>query len=180
MFDKSNSDIPFDFLLNVSIGVGVSRTVVCLAPAPRDGDLRGCGWWEQPWSCSDQRSHPMHKKTKASDAANGGGEQPVTNSINASLPSQISVVIGLLLRNDGASLDELITATGWLPHTTRAALTGLRKKGHGIERFPSEGITRWRIAPSVPDLKKDSDADGESDDAANSASETKADENVPA
>ena len=27
-----------------------------------------------------------------------------------------------------------MTATGWLPHTTRAALTGLRKKGHVIER----------------------------------------------
>ena len=29
-----------------------------------------------------------------------------------------------------ATLTELTEATGWLPHSTRAVLTGLRKKGH--------------------------------------------------
>ena len=29
-------------------------------------------------------------------------------------------------------LAELVAATGWLPHTTRAALTGLRKRGYAI------------------------------------------------
>ena len=43
-------------------------------------------------------------------------------------------VIALLQRADGATLDELVAATGWLPHTTRAALTGLRKKGHAIAK----------------------------------------------
>ena len=45
-----------------------------------------------------------------------------------------SLVIGLLSRREGATLDHLVEATGWLPHTTRAALTGLKKKGHTIER----------------------------------------------
>ncbi|MEE2741654.1 DUF3489 domain-containing protein [Sphingobium sp. UBA5915] len=31
-------------------------------------------------------------------------------------------------------MDELIAATSWLPHTTRAALTRLRQKGHDIDR----------------------------------------------
>jgi hypothetical protein len=31
-------------------------------------------------------------------------------------------------------LGELVEATGWLPHTTRAALTGLRKKGLTLDR----------------------------------------------
>lgn len=46
----------------------------------------------------------------------------------------------------GASLDELAGATGWLPHTTRAALTGLRKKGHAHTRRASAGlsIARWK------------------------------------
>ena len=35
-------------------------------------------------------------------------------------------------------LDDLIGATGWLPHTTRAALTGLRQKGYCIERTQRE------------------------------------------
>jgi Protein of unknown function (DUF3489) len=37
-------------------------------------------------------------------------------------------------------------ATLWLPHTTRAALTGLRKKGHVVAKFKGEdGKTVYRI-----------------------------------
>lgn len=50
-----------------------------------------------------------------------------------------ALIISMLSRSQGASLDELIGATGWLPHTTRAALTGLRQKGFGVERTSSEG-----------------------------------------
>jgi hypothetical protein len=34
----------------------------------------------------------------------------------------------------GATLNDMVGATGWLPHTTRAALTGLRHKGYAIAR----------------------------------------------
>ncbi len=54
-------------------------------------------------------------------------------------------VVALLQRETGATLPELITATGWLPHTTRAALTGLRKKGHVIVRTSRDGSTCYRI-----------------------------------
>jgi Protein of unknown function (DUF3489) len=46
--------------------------------------------------------------------------------------TKIAEVIALLQRGDGATLAELVAATGWLPHTTRAALTGLRKRGYAI------------------------------------------------
>jgi len=59
--------------------------------------------------------------------------------------SKLASVIGLLVRPDGASLDELIAATDWLPHTTRAALTGLRKRGYAIERRRVDGKTRYGI-----------------------------------
>ena len=62
--------------------------------------------------------------------------------------SKISLVADLLRRKDGATLAELVTATGWLPHTTRAALTGLRKKGHDIERGSRDGVTIYSIAAS--------------------------------
>ena len=48
--------------------------------------------------------------------------------------TKTSAVLDLLRRDEGATLAELIAATGWLPHTTRAALTGLKKKAHVIER----------------------------------------------
>jgi hypothetical protein len=54
---------------------------------------------------------------------------------NSSAPrggTKIAHVIALLQRDQGAKLDELIAATGWLPHTARAALTGLRHRGYDV------------------------------------------------
>jgi Protein of unknown function (DUF3489) len=46
--------------------------------------------------------------------------------------SKLAQVIELLHRDHGATIEELIAATGWLAHTTRAALTGLRKRGYAV------------------------------------------------
>jgi hypothetical protein len=48
--------------------------------------------------------------------------------------SKLAAVVDLLRREDGATVEEVAEAMGWLPHTTRAALTGLRKRGFGIDR----------------------------------------------
>lgn len=60
--------------------------------------------------------------------------------------SKATLVLNLLQRSEGATLDQLVAATGWLPHTTRAALTGLKKKGHVItSEKPAEGSRVYRI-----------------------------------
>ncbi|WP_095012083.1 DUF3489 domain-containing protein [Tsuneonella mangrovi] len=60
--------------------------------------------------------------------------------------TKTGVLIDLLGREEGATLDQMVEATGWLPHTTRAALTGLRKKGHAVAS-EKMGCTRmYRIA----------------------------------
>jgi hypothetical protein len=61
--------------------------------------------------------------------------------------SKLAHVIALLQRDDGATTDELIAATGWLAHTTRAALTGLRKRGYAvtINRADKERESFYRI-----------------------------------
>jgi hypothetical protein len=38
-------------------------------------------------------------------------------------------LVALLSRPEGATIAQMAEALGWLPHTTRAALTGLRKTG---------------------------------------------------
>jgi hypothetical protein len=48
--------------------------------------------------------------------------------------SKLALVIEHLQRADGATLIDLTQATGWLPRTTRAALTGLRKRGYAVIR----------------------------------------------
>jgi len=54
----------------------------------------------------------------------------------------------LVVRDEGATLNQMIAATGWLPHTTRAALTGLKMKGFTISSDKVEGVRTYRgIAP---------------------------------
>lgn len=54
----------------------------------------------------------------------------------------------MLSRRGGAALTELCEALGWQPHSVRAALSGLRKAGHTIERrLPksADGAARYRL-----------------------------------
>lgn len=59
--------------------------------------------------------------------------------------SKAALVLGLLQRPDGTTLSELVEATGWQPHTMRAALTGLRKKGHTLTSEKVGDVRRYRI-----------------------------------
>lgn len=75
--------------------------------------------------------------------------KPATEKAVAKRETKIGKVIALLRRKDGATLDEMIEATGWLPHTTRAALTGLKKKGHTIKRDNRGDKACYRITKSA-------------------------------
>jgi hypothetical protein len=68
-------------------------------------------------------------------------KSPVDSASDAAPPgsaprsgTKLAQIIELLQSDAGATLDELIAATDWLPHTTRAALTGLRKRGYPVSR----------------------------------------------
>jgi hypothetical protein len=63
--------------------------------------------------------------------------------------TKAATVVALLEREQGATLTELVDATGWLPHTTRAALTGLRKKGADISKGSRDGVTVYTIAKAA-------------------------------
>ena len=60
--------------------------------------------------------------------------------------TKIETILKLLRRPNGASVEQLQKATGWKPHSVRAALSGLHKKEHSIERGEdAKGVTRYRI-----------------------------------
>ena len=64
--------------------------------------------------------------------------------------SKLALIIDLLQRADGASIVDLTQATGWLAHTTRAAITGLRKRGYAVTReriAAGESVYRMSGAP---------------------------------
>ncbi|GEL42820.1 hypothetical protein MEX01_34110 [Methylorubrum extorquens] len=73
--------------------------------------------------------------------------QPQLSVVRSPRPgSKLDCLVAMLARPDGASIDELITALNWLPHTTRAALTGLRKRGYALDTVRTTGVpTRYRI-----------------------------------
>lgn len=55
-------------------------------------------------------------------------------------------VLKLLNRPQGATIARLQKATGWQPHSVRAALTGLRKKRHDVTRDKNaKGVTVYKI-----------------------------------
>ncbi len=55
-------------------------------------------------------------------------------------------LVELLNDDHGSTIADLTEALDWLPHTVRAALTGLRKRGYEIERRVEDGTSRYRIA----------------------------------
>jgi hypothetical protein len=61
--------------------------------------------------------------------------------------SKIAVVIAMLGQQTGATIGEIASAMGWLPHTTRAALTGLRRRGYifAIDRSDRRRGSIYRI-----------------------------------
>lgn len=80
-------------------------------------------------------------------AATPKSQKPAGTKVEtpAQVGSKIDQVLILLCRESGATLTELTDATGWLPHSARAVLTGLRKKGHEIERFKRDGASWYHL-----------------------------------
>lgn len=61
--------------------------------------------------------------------------------------SKAALLLDLVGRDGGATLDRLADALGWQRHTVRAALTRLRQGGAPIERVPGEdGHSLYRLA----------------------------------
>jgi hypothetical protein len=80
-------------------------------------------------------------ESKASDIAS-------PTSLRAPRPgTKLGAVVDRLSAEKGATISELTTATGWLDHTTRAALTGLRRRGYTLSLTPRErdGASVYRI-----------------------------------
>jgi len=62
--------------------------------------------------------------------------------------SKRALLVDRLGRPEGARIDDLTKELGWLPHTVRAALTGLRRKGYVIARQRPEGeASVYRATP---------------------------------
>lgn len=87
----------------------------------------------------------MPKSSKASLAAKLNEKQAESPSPAKPL-SKSAAVLGLMGREQGATLAELVGATDWQPHSMRAMLTGLRKKGNVIVRGKRGDVTCYQLS----------------------------------
>jgi hypothetical protein len=91
------------------------------------------GWQSMPSTAASPNTNDdsLEAKTAANiTAARSPTAAPTSPALRQG--TKIARVVELLQRDQGAKLDELIAATGWLPHTARAALTGLRHRGYDV------------------------------------------------
>ena len=109
----------------------------------------------------DASGETAHNLTPDGYAAVGMTPPPPPMSAglyDAAVPKVMSkreLVLGLLSRLEGASLTELIAATSWLPHTTRAALSRLRSAGQVLTKSQrADGATANRIVPAEPSQRR--------------------------
>lgn len=118
--------------------IGVEDETVEEAAAQKPGRSKFADKPAQVSGRPVSKSHSKRRKSKQAgcaaiqENANAPADEPRSGS------KQL-LIVTLLSAPSGASIDELIKATGWLPHTTRAALTGLRKRGFSIERSRDDG-----------------------------------------
>ena len=87
------------------------------------------------------RSEPVLQGSDAATASASGADRPPASTKRAGL-------IAMLERAQGASVAEIGQRLGWLPHTVRAAITGLRHAGREVTRSKAEnGQSVYRLAP---------------------------------
>jgi DNA-binding IclR family transcriptional regulator len=61
---------------------------------------------------------------------------------------KLGTLLDAIAAPTGATLDELSTASGWLPHTTRAALTRLRQRGFDVCLATTDGRKAYQPVPA--------------------------------
>ena len=86
------------------------------------------------------------KPRSAGKGTPAGGRTPAR-------PTKRNRLVRLLKASAGREIAALSRELGWQPHTTRAALTRLKRSGYAIEKLPRQknGASRYRIAGEPPE-----------------------------
>lgn len=90
-----------------------------------------------------KRKNRADKTTRKSRVAERAAPKPPST---AGKTSKLDLIVSMLARSEGASLAELVDATGWQTHSVRGALAGaLKRKGYAIASEKIDGGRRYRI-----------------------------------
>jgi hypothetical protein len=81
-------------------------------------------------SSAKRRQKP---RAKASGRSSKRPSNPPGSPAEPRAGSKLALIVKMLERTRGSTIDDLTAATSWLPHTTRAVITSLRNKGYRVE-----------------------------------------------
>jgi hypothetical protein len=137
-------------------GAALERTLQALrargviAAAPIAERKKQSKWADPAASAAERERLIVTPAGLAAIAAKPGGERDAVPSPAGASPvrtTKNATLIGLLSTGSGADIAALCTALGWLPHTTRAAISRLRHAGYAVEALapPEGGASRYRI-----------------------------------
>ncbi len=94
--------------------------------------------------------HAARKTAKRSNSKKVGSASASSRSTSSARPgTKLASLISLLSRKDGATIADLMKATGWQAHSVRGAISGYLKKklGLGVISEKVEGRGRvYRVA----------------------------------
>ena len=72
-------------------------------------------------------------------------DAPAPKAPKAQRVTKQQIMIDMLSRPEGATIEELIEATGWLSHTCRGAMSGALKKKLGLTITSEKEDQRGRV-----------------------------------
>ncbi len=94
------------------------------------------------------KQKPKQRSRRAEHRPSGSKPNGRTSPAAVRPGTKQALLIDLLTRKKGATIDEAIEATGWQPHSVRGAISGTLKKKMGLmvtSEKPGNGPRRYRI-----------------------------------
>ncbi len=86
----------------------------------------------QAWQSSSTKAQPSERSRRAERKPSGSKPKGRTSPPAVRPGTKQALLIDLLKRKKGATIDEIVEATGWQPHSVRGAISGALKKRFGI------------------------------------------------
>ena len=108
---------------------------------------------QAPIKAKDDRIGGRSKATSAGEDKRVA--RPLATALNAKPGSKQAILVERLCRPSGAGVADLVKTLGWLPHTVRAAVTGVRKKGFIVTCTKNaQGQSVYRATPPATETAK--------------------------
>ncbi len=96
---------------------------------------------DSPSTKPKPRQHKRRAEPKSSGAKPNGKTSPAA----ARLGTKQALMIDLLKRKKGATIEKIVEATGWQPHSVRGAISGTLKKKLGLAVTSEKVGDRGRV-----------------------------------